>query len=165
MRSFDIKRLAIDLKKEGKSYGSIGMILGLTRYAVRNLVTYKYVVHKKKRGNRRKISKADSLSIRREIARIMSKQEKVNSPKIKKNCGLAVSTRTVQRHLKIANMKYKRSYHEILLSKKHKEERTKMITEWISSNHIWENTIFSDEKRFTLDGPDCWMTYVPKSSK
>jgi len=73
MRSFDIKRLAIDLKKEGKSYGSIGMILGLTRYAVRNLVTYKYVVHKKKRGNRRKISKADSLSIRREIAWIMSK--------------------------------------------------------------------------------------------
>lgn len=165
MRSIDLKHIAIKLKKEGKSYNSIGMILGLTRYAVRNLVTYKYVVHKKKRGHKRKISKAHALSIKREITRLTCKQEKVNSSKIKKNCGLTVSTRTVQRHLKLSNMKYTRSYHEILLTKKHKEERMKVITEWISSNHNWENTIFSDEKKFTLDGPDCWMTYVPKTSK
>ena len=28
-----------------------------------------------------------------------------------------------------------------------------------------ENTVFSDEKRYTLDGPDNWMTYIKNSSK
>ena len=40
-----------------------------------------------------------------------------------------------------------------------------MISEWISSNHNWENTIFSDEKKFTIDGPDCWMSHVPKNPR
>jgi len=37
------------------------------------------------------------------------------------------------------------------------------IKSWITSNHNWELTIFSDEKRFSLDGPDDWRSYVQYS--
>jgi len=165
MRSKDLKNMALKLRSENMTYDEIGDILGISKYSARNLIQYKFVLHKKKRGTKKKISKAASLSIRREISFLRLNHEKVNAPKIKRNCGLTVSLSTVQRYFKSLNLKYKNCSHEIVLSKKHKEARKTVITQWISSNHNWEKTIFSDEKKFSLDGPDCWMTYVPSKSK
>ena len=35
-----------------------------------------------------------------------------------------------------------------------------MCYKWIIENHNWNLTIFSDEKRFNLDGPDNWKSYM-----
>ena len=59
------------------------------------------------------------------------------------------------------NMKYKKAKSEIVLSKKHKEQRLNIITDWISKNHDWDITISSHEKRFSLNGPDDWRSYTP----
>ena len=40
-----------------------------------------------------------------------------------------------------------------------------MIKNWLTVSHNWNRTIFSDEKRFTLDGSDNWMNYVAKDSQ
>jgi len=39
-----------------------------------------------------------------------------------------------------------------------------VINDWIIENHAWEKTVFSDEKRFSLDGPDYWRTYTLKNN-
>ena len=39
------------------------------------------------------------------------------------------------------------------------------ITKWIEDQHCWELTAFSDEKRFSLDRPDDWRSYIRKSQK
>ena len=59
--------------------------------------------------------------------------------------------------------KYKRAKSQIILSEHHKTERLNVISDWISGNHNWEKTFFTNEKRFTLDGPDDWRTYAMKN--
>ena len=37
-----------------------------------------------------------------------------------------------------------------------------MVKKWLSEGHNSDKTIFSDKKRFTLDGSDNWMPYALK---
>jgi len=53
----------------------------------------------------------------------------------------------------------------IHLNEIHKVKRVNSIKSWICSNHNWEIIIFSDEKKFSLDGPHDWRSYIHKSSK
>ena len=126
---------------------------------------YKCKKQTKKRRRKQKISKAASISIKREISYLKLKEEKINCSKLKENLGLEVSISTVQRHMHTLNLKYKNACHKIVLSQKHKERRIEFISEWISKNHDQEKGIFSDEKIFSLNGPDCWRMYVQSNSK
>ena len=155
-----LRKRAIALKVEGFTFKQISGILDLSYDAVRNLCHYKRTTRPKKRGCRPKITKNNALCIKRVISRYKSAGEKINSSKIIEECQLKVSTKTVQRHLTKIGAKYKKSKYQIVLSPSHKERRVEMCTKWIIDDHIWNQTIFSDEKRFTLDGPDNWSSYV-----
>ena len=88
---------------------------------------------------------------------------KVHATKIKKECNVNVSTRTIRRHLAKIGMRYQKIPRKILLTKAHKERRVEFVKNWIRTNHDWSRTIFSDQKRFRLDGPDNWMTYASRN--
>lgn len=45
------------------------------------------------------------------------------------------------------------------LTKKHKEARLKFAEEHMHWGDLWQNVIFSDEKKFNFDGPDCYSFY------
>ena len=92
-------------------------------------------------------------------------QEKINAPKVLRNLCLTVSDRLVHRHLTTLDYKYVKAVNQIVLLKKHEQHRLDIITMWFSSNHPWESTVFSNEKRFSLDGPNNWMTYVTRTTK
>jgi len=165
MKQIQDKELAIALKAEGLSYSEIAIKMNRTRNSVITLCLYKRKTMCNKRGPKFTLNKSQKLNIKRTISKLKDKKEKVNSTKLKNECDLSVSIWTIQRHLKRQGLKYKRMTSKIYLSKMHKEKRIDIINGWITENHPWEKTVFSDEKRFSLDGPDDWRTYVTKNEE
>ena len=160
MWSKELKELSKKWKAEGKSYNEFGDLLGISRSSAQNVCMYDNALHPKKRGRQFSLKKNNVLSIKREASRMKEFGEKINSPKIIARCDLDVSKWTVQRCLRRNKYKYKNAHQQIPLTEKHRAERYKLSKEWIETNHPWEITVFSDEKRFNLNGPDHWMSYM-----
>lgn len=156
MFSDETKKLAINFRMQGKSYGEIANILGLSRSTIQNLINYRKKCNKKKRGPKFIIDKRKSTILKRYIIKENESGSKVDAMKIIRANNLTTSRRTVSRWLLRNDFRYRKQAQRIVLSKKHKIERMAKVSSWISSNIIWENTAFVDEKRFTLDGPDNW---------
>ena len=119
----------------------------------------------KRRGPKKKLLKSNKLQIKRQTCQFKENKEKVNCVKLKNSCNLDVSLRTIERHMKECKFRYRKIPTKIFLSKTHKEKRIEIITRWIFENHDWEKTIFTDEKRFTLDGSDDWRTYIHENDQ
>ena len=94
-------------------------------------------VMSKKRGPKKKIISKYKIKIKRQISQFQLSGEKVNSTKIRRSCNLDVSSRTIQRYMSSLGMKYKKAKSQLVLSKKHKDERIKIISRWISDNQDW----------------------------
>lgn len=163
MRNQSERDIAKRLKAMGHTYNYIGQALAISKLSAKNLCIYNTKECPNKRGPKLKITERANLKIKRSISYLKNNGKKVNSSKLKVECNLNVSVRTIQRHMKRSDYKYTKLKSQIYLSKKHKEERVKIISQWISRNHDWGKTVFTDEKRFTLDGPDDWRTYIKEN--
>jgi len=163
MRTNFEKWKVLDLKTQGHGYKKISKLTGLTRDVVRGICVNKKIMKPHKRGPKFLLTKSDKLKIKRDIARLNDLQEKANCRKIIDNCNLRVSQKTLQRHLTAIDVTYKKSTSIIQLSKNDRKCRVDTISQWMGNNHVWENTVFTDEKWFSFDGPSDWRSYSPKS--
>ena len=120
MYSKKIKKLALDLRKQGNSYEEIGKILGKSKSTVQNLINYHTLWQKKKRGPKFKINKRNSTILRRYIANENESGIKVNATTIIRNNNLSISTRTVSRWLQRNDFQYQKEAQRIILSAKQK---------------------------------------------
>ena len=162
MRNLEIKNLAIPFRNEGKTYREIGDILNVSLFSARKMCTYVPRMNVKK-GPIPIIDKKMQIRLKRAISNLKSTGQKINSRKLIELTDLNASIKTVQRYMKCNEYKYKKIRSKIILSEKHKKLRISSVTRWITKNYPWEKTIFSDEKRFSLDGPDDWRSYASDS--
>ena len=90
----------------------------------------------------------------------MGSNKAINISKIKADLDLSVSKSTVLRAIKEDNnLVYKKMRQSPNLKEAHKLKRDDFALDKILWTRQWHKVIFSDEKKFNLDGPDGFKYY------
>nr|CCA26794.1 Transposable element Tc3 transposase putative [Albugo laibachii Nc14] len=126
-----------------------GPSLYAAKYCLHNLTTTSQV----HRGSKPKISERD----RCHIIQLVSAGD-LSASKVKAEVKLTCCVRTIQRVLKSVDwywLSFKKRPAQPALTKKHKEVRVVWTSEKALWNEIdWHRVVFSNEKKWNLDGPD-----------
>ena len=165
MRTEDEKNKVLCLRQDGTSYKEISKITGFSKDCVKGICSQRKVLIPKRRGRKPKLNSAFKLRLKRQIAIMKKKGERVNCRKLLDECNIPSSRFTVARYLKQQDMLYKKIKKTLPLKPLDKAKRAELGKTWLAKNHPWERTIFSDEKWFSLDGPDDWQTFVYQNEK
>ena len=100
--------------------------------------------------------------LKRKIASLKDNDEKENCRKLITECCISVSRFTMARYLQEQDIKYIKIRKSLPLKPIDKLLLADLSRKWLSENHPWERTMFSDEKWFSIDGPDDWRSNVKK---
>lgn len=165
MRNYLSKSLKEQIKKDkemGKSLNEIAKNNGLKKATVQSVLR-RYGVRKLKPGPKEKIQKND----RRRITSFVEENAKIGikttSRSIVTEFSLPVHRSTVSRMLKVLNFDFKSLKRKFTLSQRYRLSRIAFARQCIENHMDWNCVVFSDEKRFNLNGNDSLFTWVHKN--
>ncbi|KAK0421042.1 hypothetical protein QR680_015037 [Steinernema hermaphroditum] len=106
-------------------------------------------------GRKRKLGPRDD----RRIQRIASNSQK-SANDIKREMGLNVSRKTIIRSIKRAGYIVRQKLKPApKLTDSHISARKEIAREWMNFGNKWDRVVFTDEKKFNLDGPNGFSHY------
>jgi len=161
MLSQDLRDLIIAHYNDTNNFREVARLTKVAPNTVRNVILGLRKTDKKRPGPKPKLDRVQKLAIKRKFESLAADGKQITSRKVMSACSINnISDRTMRRVLKSMRYEYRRAIQTIVLKPEQKRARLMAARKWILDNHPWNRTVFTDEKRFNLDGPDSWFSWM-----
>ena len=162
MLSENTKQLIISSYADVKSYRRVAQIFGISKSTVMSVIKKK---KSRRMGRPKKFKPRDVRRLKRHIISETRAGRRLTSRSIQRSLGVDCDRRTIQRVLKSNNILYEFHQKKLPLSDVDKTRRLNFARLHIINGTDFSKWIFSDEKRFNLDGPDNLGSYNTSTVK
>ena len=132
MHSREVIELAKEKHANGFSYRRTSQELKLPRSTMQYMIKNDYSRVKAKRGPKHVAVGFKKLCIKRCLALLKKRKDRVTASKVLRETALKISRRTVHRALSRMKYRYTNAKITIILTKKQKENRLRLCTEWLN---------------------------------
>jgi hypothetical protein len=165
MVSEDIKKLIFQCSSNDETANDISQTFMIPRSTICSILKPPYKKKYIKPGPSAIISPKENKCIRQAVSKIRKSGERVTARKVMQKTKIKAGLRTFQNALTKCNLRYLNISQNIYLSDSHKENRLKIIKKWIFEGVKFKEVIFTDEKKFNMDGPDNYCSWIDKNEK
>lgn len=154
--SKQMQKIILHLREKGKTIREIAEIVEISKTSVNKFITNpKDYNIERKRGRPACVSDRDMRRIKQ-----LAVNKNVSARQIKSELSLNITPRRIQQILSAdMNIRYENMEHKPKLNARHKRARLEFAEKYKFWTNQWTNVIFSDEKKFNLDGPDGQRKY------